>query len=54
MILSQQDWQSRAFQFYVGDLVEAMPVLKSLPPMTKVTGKCKAMEDSSYAISVFS
>lgn len=54
VILSQQDWQSRAFQFYVGDLVEAIPVLKTLPPMTKVTGKCKALEDTSYNISVFS
>ncbi len=27
VILSQQDWQSRAFQFCTGDLIEAIPAL---------------------------
>jgi len=52
VILSKEEWQSRAFQFYVGDLIEAIPSLKSVPPTTKVTGKCKALDDNSYNMTV--
>lgn len=52
VLLNQEAWQSRAFQFCTGDLAEAIPSLKTLPPTTPVSGKCKALSDSSYNMTV--
>lgn len=54
VLLNQEEWQSRAFQFCTGDLTEAIPSLKVLPPNTPVTGKCKALNDASYNLTVAS
>lgn len=54
VLLNQEEWQSRAFQFCTGDLAEAIPSLKVIPPTTPITGKCKALNDASYNLTVAS
>lgn len=48
VVLNQEAWQSRAFQFCAGDLYEVMPSLKALPADTEVKGKCAALNDESF------
>jgi hypothetical protein len=41
--LSKQNWESRMFQFYAGDLYELFPKVAELYiASTEVTGNCKA------------
>lgn len=46
--LNQQEWESRAFQFYVGDLYLAIPSLKKHGPETVVTSECSAAYDEQF------
>ena len=61
--LSQDNWQSRAFQFYVGDLHEVIGSTKNVSSYVELTGKCQAIDDNktidlsmktskSYAVKV--
>lgn len=50
--LNQQNWESRAFQFYAGDLYMAIPSLKKVNAETPIAGECKAFNDDSFNFSV--
>ena len=47
--LTQEFWQSRAFQFYMGDLHEVMPKSTlNISTLEKIEGKCTAMDDPVF------
>lgn len=51
--LTTEFWQSRAFQFFVGDLHEVMPTAtKHLPTLTEITGICRALDDPVFAFAM--
>jgi len=42
--LNENTWQSRHFQFYVGDLYDVIPALqKKYYPNNKLNGNCKSL-----------
>lgn len=47
--LNQQEWESRAFQFYAGDLYLAIPSLRKQPQDAVITGTCSAANDDSFS-----
>lgn len=47
--LTEEFWQSRAFQFFVGDLHDVMPTsTKHIETMTEITGMCRALDDAVF------
>jgi hypothetical protein len=53
VIFKDEIWQSRAFQFFIGDLYEVMPSsMKNLPIMEKIIGKCVAIDDPVFSFTV--
>jgi hypothetical protein len=49
-----REWETNAFQFYVGDLYEVIPESMKLPPRTAITGNCTAHEDSFFSVKRYS
>lgn len=37
-----REWETNAFQFYIGDLYEVIPETTKIPPRTLITGGCAA------------
>ena len=53
VILTDEFWQSRAFQFFVGDLHDVMPTAtKHMDTMINIKGKCKALDDPVFNLSM--
>jgi cytochrome c oxidase assembly protein Cox11 len=50
--LSQDNWQSRAFQFYVGDLHEVIGSTKNVSSYVEMTGKCQAINDKNFNLEM--
>jgi len=48
--LSQDNWQSRAFQFYVGDLHEVISSTKNVSSFKELNGRCQAINDKTFSI----
>jgi hypothetical protein len=49
--LSQDNWQSRAFQFYVGDLHEVITATRNVSSFKDLNGKCQAINDKNFGIN---
>lgn len=52
VILTQQFWQSPAFQFYMGDVHEVIPSTKNISSLQPITGKCRALDDKYYNLTI--
>jgi hypothetical protein len=51
--LTEEFWQSRAFQFFVGDLHDVMPAAtKHMDTMLPITGLCRALDDPVFALNM--
>jgi len=46
--LTEIDWQSRAFQFYMGDLHDVMSSTKNISSFRSLNGSCNAMNDKVF------
>lgn len=52
VILSQEFWQSRAFQFFMGDVHEVMPsTTKNISTMTPLHGRCDGLDDPVFSFT---
>lgn len=52
-LLDGGDWETNAFQFYVGDLYDAIPETMKLAPRTRISGGCNANDDSFFGMGRF-
>ena len=51
--LTEEFWQSRAFQFFVGDLHDVMPsATKHMDTMLPITGLCRALDDPVFGLTM--
>lgn len=51
--LNEEFWQSRAFQFYVGDLHDVMPSsTKTLPTLMEIKGGCIGLDDPVFSFAM--
>jgi hypothetical protein len=46
--LTEDNWQSRAFQFYVGDLHDVMSSTKNISSFRQLNGRCNATNDKFF------
>ena len=46
--LSQDNWQSRAFQFFVGDLHDAITTTRNISSYKEIEGLCQAIDDKTF------
>jgi hypothetical protein len=52
VVLSQEFWQSRAFQFFMGDVHEVMPSsTRNMSTMVELQGRCDALDDPAFSFS---
>jgi hypothetical protein len=53
VVLTEEFWQSRAFQFFMGDLHDVMPTAtRHLDTMANITGRCKALDDPVFSFAM--
>lgn len=48
VVLTEEFWQSPAFQFYMGDVHDVIPSTKNLSSLEPITGKCRALDDKFF------
>lgn len=48
--LLTREWETNAFQFFMGDLYDIIPETQKLAPRTSLTGACNATEDSLFYV----
>lgn len=46
--LDENNWQSRAFQFYMGDLHDVMSSTKNISSFRLINGSCTAQNDKTF------
>jgi len=52
VVLTQEFWQSRAFQFFIGDVHEVMPnSTKKISTMEVLKGGCKGLNDPVFSFA---
>lgn len=49
--LSQEDWQSRAFQFFMGDLHDTIPSTRNISSFKEIKGNCAAIYDKNLGLT---
>ena len=50
--ISQDNWQSRAFQFFMGDLHDVMYSTRNITSFKSLNGKCSALDDKSFSFEM--
>lgn len=48
VVMTEENWQSPAFQFFVGDLHEIIPSTKNISTEEPIVGRCNALTDSLF------
>lgn len=49
--LTQDNWQSRAFQFYLGDFHDTIASVKNITSFKPLNGKCQALDDDYFNLT---